>query len=123
MKNIEELKALRDSLRPSVDLKESKEHQFRVLVGMATCGIAAGAGPVYKAVTEEVEKRSLAGVVVKQTGCIGICQFEPIIEVHETGKEKVTYVNMTPEKAVQVVGSHLVNNSIVKEFTIGQYTS
>jgi len=123
MKSIEELITLRNKVRPSVDIKESDEHQFRVLVGLATCGIAAGAGPVLTALKEEVEKRSLSGVTVKQTGCIGICQFEPIIEVHETGKDKVTYVNMTPEKAIQVISSHIVNNNIVKEFTIGQYTS
>jgi len=123
MKNIKELKALRDSLRQSVNINESNERRVRVLVGMATCGIAAGASPIFSAISEEVEKRSLTDVAVKQTGCIGICQFEPIVEVYETGKEKVTYVNMTPEKAVKVVSSHLVNNTIVNEFTIGQYTS
>jgi NADP-reducing hydrogenase subunit HndB len=123
MKNLEELKKLRDSVKPVVDVGNGGGRRIRVLVGMATCGIAAGAGPVLSSITEEVEKRGLSGLTVKQTGCIGICQFEPIVEVYETGKEKVTYVNMTPEKAVRVVSSHLVNGNIVNEFVIGQYTA
>jgi NADP-reducing hydrogenase subunit HndB len=121
MKNLDELKALRDSLKSTVDIKDSEEHQVRVLVGMATCGIAAGAKPVLSALTEEIEKRSLPGITVKQTGCIGICQYEPVVEIHETGKNKVTYVNMTPEKVVNVVSHHLVNRCIVEEYTIGNY--
>ena len=121
MKNLDELKALCDSLKSTVDIKDSEKHQVRVLVGMATCGIAAGAKPVLAALTEEIAKRSLTDVTVKQTGCIGICQYEPVVEVHETGKNKVTYVNMTPEKAVNIVSSHLVNRHIIEEYTIGNY--
>ena len=121
MNDLNELKAMRDALKQTVDISDSEEHQMRVLVGMATCGIAAGAAPVLTALTEEVAKRSLSGVTVKQTGCIGICQYEPVVEIHETGKEKVTYVNMTPEKIVNVVSSHIVNNCIVEEYTIGNY--
>ena len=86
---------------------------------MATCGIAAGARPVLHAFTEEVAKRGLKDVTVAQTGCIGICQYEPVVEVMEPGKEKVTYVKMTPEKAVKVVNDHLVNGNVVTEYTIG----
>ena len=83
------------------------EGNIRVVVGMATCGIAAGARPVLAAFTEEVAKRNLQNVTVAQTGCIGICQYEPVVEVYEPGKEKVTYVKMTPEKAVKVVDEHI----------------
>ena len=86
---------------------------------MATCGIAAGARPVLTAFTEEVAKRNLHHVTVAQTGCIGICQYEPVVEVYEPGKEKVTYVKMTPEMAVKVVNDHLVNGNVVTEYTIG----
>ena len=121
MKNLDELKTLRDSMKSTVDVNASEEHQIRILVGMATCGIAAGAKPVLTALTEEIAKRSLSGVTVKQTGCIGICQYEPVVEVYETGKEKVTYVNMTPEKVVNIVSSHIVNNAVVNEYVIGNY--
>ena len=91
-----------------------------MLVGMATCGIAAGARPVLNAFVEEVAKRNMTEkVAVTQTGCIGICQYEPVVEVFMPGQEKVTYVKMTAEKAVQVVNDHLVNGNVVTEYTIG----
>ena len=86
---------------------------------MATCGIAAGARPVLNALVDEVAKRNLKGVTVAQTGCIGMCQYEPIVEVMEPGKEKVTYVKMTPEKAVKVINEHIVNGNPVVEYTVG----
>ena len=88
-------------------------------MGMATCGIAAGARPVLNAFVEEVNKRGLRDTMVTQTGCIGICQYEPVVEIITPGKEKVTYVKMTAEKAVRVVNDHLVNGNVVTEYTIG----
>jgi NADP-reducing hydrogenase subunit HndB len=102
-----------------MNIRENGEDDTRVLVGMATCGIAAGARPVLNALVEEIQKRRLSHVSITQTGCIGICQYEPIVEVLQPGKEKVTYVRMTPEKAVRVVNDHLVNGNAVDEFTIG----
>ena len=86
---------------------------------MATCGIAAGARPVMNSFVEEIAKRNLSNVTVAQTGCIGMCQYEPIVEVLEPGKEKVTYVNMTAEKAAKVVVDHIVNGNPVTEYTVG----
>ena len=102
MKSLAELKAIRDKMQNTVGLRkeDADEQATRVVVGMATCGIAAGARPVLAAFTDEVAKRNLHHVMVTQTGCIGICQYEPVVEVMEPGKEKVTYVKMTPEKAV-----------------------
>ena len=119
MKSLAELKAIRDKTRASVTLRENAEAGTRVMVGMATCGIAAGARPVLNAFVEEVAKRDLQDVMVTQTGCIGICQYEPVVEVVTPGQEKVTYVKMTPEKAVRVVNDHLVNGNVVSEYTIG----
>ena len=119
MKSLAELQAIRDKTRASVTLRENAEAGTRVLVGMATCGIAAGARPVLNAFVEEVAKRGLQDVMVTQTGCIGICQYEPVVEVVTPGQEKVTYVKMTPEKAVRVVNDHLVNGNVVTEYTIG----
>ncbi len=118
MKSLAELQALRDKMKQAVDMREDNEEKIRVVVGMATCGISAGARPVLTALTDEVAKRGLQNVIVTQTGCIGICQYEPVVEVFAPGKEKVTYVLMNPEKAVKVVVDHLVNGNPVAEYTI-----
>ena len=119
MKSLAELQAIRDKARGKVTLREGQDDAIRVLVGMATCGIAAGARPVLTTIVDEVAKRGLQNVMVTQTGCIGICQFEPVVEVVEPGKDKITYVKMTPEKAVRMVNDHLVNGNVVTDFTIG----
>ena len=123
MKSLAELQAIRDRAKASLDLRKENPNAARVLVGMATCGIAAGARPVLNAFTEEIAKRGLTdSITVTQTGCIGICQYEPVVEVEIPGEEKVTYVKMTPEKVARVVNDHLVNKNVVTEYTIGGYT-
>lgn len=119
MKSLQELAAIRDKMKNSVALREG-EGEIRVVVGMATCGIAAGARPVLNAFVSEVTKENLNDkVTISQTGCIGICQYEPVVEVFEAGKEKVTYVKMTEDKAKRVVAEHLKNGNPVTEYTIG----
>ena len=123
MKSIEELLAIKEKAQAQIAARDADGNDgIRVVVGMATCGIAAGARPVLKALTEELEKRNVKNVSVTQTGCIGMCQYEPIIEVYAPGKEKVTYVQMTAEKAVKVVANHLVNGEVVAEYTVGAVT-
>lgn len=119
MKSLAELQALRDKMRNSMGIRADDSGNIRVVVGMATCGIAAGARPVLQAFTDEIAKRGLHNVTIAQTGCIGICQYEPVVEITEPGKEKVTYVKMTAEKAAQVVSNHLVNGNVMTEYTIG----
>ena len=119
MKSLEELMAIRDKAKSSMIDRESSGDGIRVVVGMATCGIAAGARPVLNAFVDEVAKRNLKNVSVAQTGCIGMCQYEPIVEVFEPGKEKVTYVKMTAEKVPEIVASHLVNGNPVVDYTVG----
>lgn len=119
MKSIEELKAIRDSMQSKINLRRKEEDGVRVVVGMATCGIAAGARPVLETFVSEVNKRKLMDVAIHQTGCIGVCRLEPIVEVYAPGKEKVTYVKMTAEKAARVVSEHLVNGRVVTDYTIG----
>ena len=119
MKSLEELAAIRDRMKNIVNTREAGEDNIRIAVGMATCGIAAGARPVLNAFTEEVARRELSGVTVTQTGCIGICQYEPVVEVFAPGKEKVAYVKMTPEKVARVVSEHIVGGTPVAEYTIG----
>ena len=120
MKSLAELKAIRDKARAEIDLRKENPNAARVLVGMATCGIAAGARPVLTAFVDEIAKRGLTNdIVVTQTGCIGICQYEPVVEVFEPGKEKVTYVKMNPDKAKEVIEKHLKGGQVISEYTIG----
>lgn len=119
MKTLAELQAIRDSMKDRVSLRNGTAG-MRVVVGMATCGIAAGARPVLNAFVEEVNKQGLTEkATVTQTGCIGICQYEPVVEIFEAGKDKVTYVKMTAEKARRVVEEHIKGGKIVHEYTIG----
>lgn len=119
MKSLEELAAIRDRMKGKVAIREGSG-ETRVVVGMATCGIAAGARPVLNAFVEQVEKEGLTGsVTVTQTGCIGLCRFEPIVEVTKAGEEKVTYVKMTPEKVAEVMEKHIKGGTPVLEYTIG----
>lgn len=120
MKTLEELKAIRDKMQGQVGMRAEEDGQIRVVVGMATCGIASGARPVLNALSDAVQQKKLTNVTVTQTGCIGLCQYEPIVEVLEPGKEKVTYVKMTPEKALEVVDRHLVRGQVVSEYTISE---
>ena len=119
MKSLEELAAIRDKMKSTKTTRQSAHDHTKVLVGMATCGIAAGARPVLSTFVEEVARRDLHDVLVSQTGCIGICQFEPVVEVVKDGQDKVTYVNMDPEKVKRVVAEHLVGGVPVTEYTIG----
>ncbi len=119
MKSLAELQALREQMKGRVGIRHDGDSNIRVVVGMATCGIAAGARPVLAAFTDEVAKRGLTHVSVGQTGCIGICQYEPVVEVFEPGKEKTTYVKVTPEMVPAIVSQHIVNGAPVAEYTIG----
>jgi len=118
MKSLEELRALKEKMKDSMGIRNDGGAAVRIVIGMATCGIAAGARPVMKAFTDEITKRGIRDAAVIQTGCIGICQYEPVVEVY-AGGEKVTYVKMTPEKAVRIVNDHIVNGNPVMEYTIG----
>ncbi len=119
MKSLAELAAIRDKMKNKVALRE-ETGETRIVVGMATCGIAAGARPVLSAFVEAVDAAGLNGTVaVTQTGCIGVCHLEPIVEVYRSGEDKVTYVKMTPEKALEVMEKHIKGGKPVVEYTIG----
>ena len=118
MKSLAELAAIREKMKDKIVLREGGS-DTRIVVGMATCGIAAGARPVLNAFVEGVDKEGLNGTVsVSQTGCIGLCQYEPIVEVYTAGNEKVTYVKMTVEKAEKVLKEHIKGGKVVAEYTI-----
>ncbi len=119
MKSLAELQAIKERTLKNMTARSDSEENTRIVVGMATCGIAAGARPVLAAFTEEVARRNLKGVTVSQTGCIGMCQYEPIVEVFVPGREKVTYVQVSPDKVGRIVNEHIVNGNVVTEFIVG----
>lgn len=118
MKSLEELAAIRDKMQNVVNLRNEATDCTKIVVGMATCGIAAGARPVLKAFSDGIQEKGINDVMVIQEGCIGLCQFEPIVEVTAPGKEKVTYVKMTAEKAAEVIEQHIIGGNVVTKYTI-----
>lgn len=119
MKSLAELAAIREKMKDKVAIREGN-NGIRIVVGMATCGIAAGARPVLNTFVEEIAKEDLTDkATVSQTGCIGICQYEPVVEVYEQGKEKITYVKITPDKAKRIIAEHIKGGNVVTEYTIG----
>ena len=121
MKSLQELNAIKERILAQGSNRQENESSVKVVVGMATCGINAGARPVLTAVMNEIETRGLKNVVVSQTGCIGMCAYEPVVEVFVPGKEKVTYVKLDADKAKRIVEEHLVGGKVVNEYTIGEY--
>ena len=119
MKSLEELKALKSKIQSNVSLRQDDKDAIKVVVGMATCGIAAGARPVLTTLTKEIQEKKLEHVVVSQVGCVGLCEYEPIVEVFEPGKEKVTYAKIDAEKAKIIIDSHIIGGKIVNDYTIG----
>ncbi|MDQ2085469.1 (2Fe-2S) ferredoxin domain-containing protein [Herbivorax sp. ANBcel31] len=119
MKSMAELEEIRKKSLEKVNLRSTNK-EMRIVVGMATCGIAAGARPVMNAFINELSKRNIDNVSVVMTGCIGVCRLEPIVEVTDKEGEKVTYVDMTPEKAIRVVAEHIVNGRVCVDYTIGE---
>ena len=119
MKSLAQLEEIRNKTLAKINLRKDDDDSIRVVVGMATCGIAAGARPVLKALMDEIDKRNLSEkVFVTQTGCIGLCKLEPIVEVY-MNNEKITYVNMSAEKVAKVVNDTIVNGKVVDEYTVG----
>lgn len=120
MKSLAELEQIRKQTLERINLrKEDKADLTRIVVGMATCGIAAGARPVLNALVEAVAKENLDNVTVTQTGCIGMCRLEPIVEVFVPDKERVTYVKMTPDKVPEIIEQHIKGGKPVVKYTIG----
>ncbi len=118
MKSLAELAAIREKALKEISLRQSNDG-YKIIVGMATCGIAAGARPVMNSFVEELKKRNLTNATVSMTGCVGVCRLEPMVEVIAPDGEKTTYVKMSPEMVEKIVVEHIVNGKPVKEYTIG----
>jgi len=120
MKSIKDLAEIKKNTLTNVNLQKDRKNA-RIVVGLATCGIAAGAKPVLAAFFEEMKKRKLSEVTVSQTGCIGVCRLEPMVEVYLPNQEKVTYVKVTEDMVPRIVAEHIVNGNPVQEYTIGYF--
>ena len=118
MKTLEDLQAIKEKLQSQMDLRNEAHAETKIVVGMATCGINAGARPVVTAFSDTVQEHKLHGVSVPLMGCIGLCSLEPVVEVTTPKDGKVTYVKMTPEKAKRVVEEHIIGGKVVSEYTI-----
>lgn len=119
MKTLEELKAIREKMERQVNIRMENHARIRVVVGMATCGIASGARSVLTTLSNLIQEKNFTDIIaVTQTGCIGLCRYEPIVEVIEPGKEKVTYIKMTPEKAEEIAEHHLKGGHVVEAYTL-----
>jgi len=123
MKSLAELAAIRDKMKQNATIRDDGETTTRVVVGMATCGIAAGARPVLNAITAELAKQNITNATVAQTGCIGRCTLEPIVDVIVPGAEPVTYVHVTPDKIPKIISSHVKDGVPVMEYTVAAYDS
>jgi NADP-reducing hydrogenase subunit HndB len=117
VKSLEELNKIKKETLEKVNLRQGKG-DIKIIVGMDTCGISAGARQVMKAILDELDKRNLKDVLVTQTECIGMCRFEPIVEVCVPGEEKVTYIEMTPEKVRRMVAEHIIDGNVIEEYTL-----
>lgn len=118
MKSLEELRAIREKMKGQIGMRSTDESNIRVVVGMATCGIASGARPVLNRLVKEVQDRNLEHITVTQTGCIGLCQYEPIVEIYEPGKEKITYVKVNEEKALDILEQHLIRGQALDKYML-----
>ena len=120
MKSIADLKKLRDEAKAMVEMRDVNK-EYRVVVGMATCGIAAGAKPVLNALVEEAAKNKVSNANITQTGCIGMCTLEPIVEVYNRDGEKTTYIKVDEAKAIEILHSHIMNGKILEEYTVANF--
>ncbi|MDD3832203.1 MAG: (2Fe-2S) ferredoxin domain-containing protein [Clostridia bacterium] len=119
MKTIAEIKAIRDKMQAEIiDRDKSHNKDIRIIVGMATCGIAAGARPVFNTLVDEVAKRKLVNVKVSRTGCLGMCKLEPIVEVYTPNDGKVTYIRVTPEKILEIIDKHIVGGNVCTQYLV-----
>lgn len=122
MKSIEEIKAIRDKMQAQIVTRDNKDSNLetRIVVGMATCGIAAGARPVFNELVDQVQARDLKNVKVTRAGCLGMCKLEPIVEVFVPGEEKVTYIKVDAQKAKKIIEDHIIGGKICAEYMVSE---
>jgi NADP-reducing hydrogenase subunit HndB len=117
LKNIEELKKLRaEALK---DIMIRTQTGTRIIVGMGTCGIAAGAREVMNAILKELDARKIEAHV-ETVGCVGMCAKEPLVDIEQAGKSRIRYANIAPENVPRLVEEHLIKGNVIQEWAIGR---
>jgi len=117
VKSLDELKKLKEEALAKRQAKTTSGN-IQITVAMGTCGIAAGARETMRAVLDEIEANNLSGVVVKQTGCIGMCEMEPIVQVETGDSPKVTYGKVNSDRAKQIMKDHVMGGKAVPELVV-----
>ncbi len=120
---MKKIQSLEDLNRFREEILESRQRQassgsVRVIVGLGSCGIAVGALDTLRALQQQIDEQHLHRVIVSQTGCIGLCKYEPIVEVISANSSKVTYGRVTPEVARRILREHVLDGKVVEEFVI-----
>ena len=118
IKNLADLRKIKAESQKETEARKNNETQ--IIIGMGTCGIAAGARGVMAAVLEELSKRGLHNVAVLQTGCIGMCQKEPLLDIVRPGEDRVTYGPVKPEDVPRIIADHLVNGIVVEDLVVAK---
>ncbi|HOJ82026.1 MAG TPA: (2Fe-2S) ferredoxin domain-containing protein [Acetomicrobium flavidum] len=118
IRNLEDLRKLKEEAKDLTSARSGGKK--KIIVGMGTCGIAAGAREVLTAILNELDKRGIKDVAVETTGCIGMCQYEPLVDIIRPGEPRVTYGNVKPEDVSRIIAEHLINGNIVWEKVIGR---
>ena len=120
LKTIEDLKRLRDQVQSETRVRHESSKQ--IIVGMGTCGIAAGARDVMTAILDEIAKRKLEDITVRQTGCIGMCEKEVLVDIVLPGKPRITYGRVTAADIPKIIVEHVINGNLIKEMVVGKIT-
>ncbi|NPV10010.1 MAG: (2Fe-2S) ferredoxin domain-containing protein [Anaerolineae bacterium] len=115
--SIEELRALKERVRE--DVRICRGCGTRIIVGLGTCGIAAGARDTMRAVLEELERRGIEATV-DAVGCIGMCYNEPLLDIQQAGRPRITYGNVSADRVPRIIEEHLVNGGVVEEWVVGR---
>ena len=121
IKSLDDLRKIKAAAKQQTESRKLNEKQ--IIIGMGTCGIAAGARAVMTAVLDELAKRNIHDVAVLQTGCIGMCQKEPLLDVVLPGKDRVTYGNVQPTDVPRIIADHLINGVIVEDLVVAKIPS
>ncbi len=120
MKSLADLEKIKERALEKMRVRRGEGDVPTMVVGMATCGIAAGARATLHAIMDELAKRELSHVIVSQTGCLGMCDQEPLVEVTLPGQSSVTYGRVDPARARQIISSHLVNGKPMGQWIVGR---
>lgn len=116
--NLDELKRIKEETLQSMTPR-NEQPETKIVIGMGTCGITAGARQTLAAAMEEIRVRNLTGITVAQAGCMGLCQREPLVDIVRPGSQIYRYGDVTPDRMKQIIHQHIVNDRPVYDWLVG----